>query len=419
MTQLLTPSTSRINELRANLRDTPGRMRLLAVLLVLLSLAAGITGAQAFATAQGALTRAQESSAQFVRAQTIATSLAQADAVATSTFLVGGLEPPEQRASYDQAVDRAVATLTAAARAQPADEAALTRLSVLIATYMGQVQSARANNRQGLPVGAEYLRQASAQLRTEALPLLAGVTAANAERAEQEFTLARVALVWVAITFPLELALAIFGLVWLARRTRRYLNVPVVAAQVIILVAFIGSLIVMSGISSTVADIKAGPYAQTQALAQARNAAFSAKSSESLALISRGSGQAFEKAWKDSAVEVESALDSANDRYSTELETSWAAYRGQHQEIVALDDQGLWDEAVARATAKTAKSSVSFRNFDEKTKLALTGNSEELTARLGAAGRGLTVATWLMFALGLVAAALIWQGLTRRIEEYR
>ena len=40
-----------------------------------------------------------------MRVQDIQTSLLRADALATNAFLVGGLEPAEQRAEYDEAID--------------------------------------------------------------------------------------------------------------------------------------------------------------------------------------------------------------------------------------------------------------------------------------------------------------------------
>ena len=51
--------------------------------------------------------------------------------------------------------------------------------------YVALIEDARANNRQGFPVGAQYQRTASATLRADALPLLDNLVAANAQRAEQ------------------------------------------------------------------------------------------------------------------------------------------------------------------------------------------------------------------------------------------
>ena len=52
------------------------------------------------------MNRAEADAAQLIRVQQIQTNLLIADATATNAFLVGGLEPPAQRAPYDQAMLR-------------------------------------------------------------------------------------------------------------------------------------------------------------------------------------------------------------------------------------------------------------------------------------------------------------------------
>ena len=99
--------------------------------------------------------------------QKIQTNLLSADATATNAFLVGGLEPPAQRASYDQAMTTPARLIAEAAQAQPADAEALAALNQELVSYAAAIEQARANNRQGLPVGAQYLRNASAQLRAD------------------------------------------------------------------------------------------------------------------------------------------------------------------------------------------------------------------------------------------------------------
>ena len=103
--------------------------------------------------------------------QTIETDLLVADANATNTFLVGGLESPQRRAAYDAALAEVAGLVSQAAQAQPADADALAALNAHVLDYAGLVEAARANNRQGLPVGAQYLRQASNGLRADALPV--------------------------------------------------------------------------------------------------------------------------------------------------------------------------------------------------------------------------------------------------------
>ncbi len=418
---------ARWHRARADVRQTPGRMRLVSAGLVVAGLLAALGGAQAFRTAQGALERADANAAQLVRLQLIQTSLVSADADATNAFLAGGLEPVEQRRNYDRAVQRASTQIAYAARAQPADGAALAALNTDLQDYTGQVQLARANNRQGLPVGAQYLRAASATLRVDALPLLDNLTSANEERARQEFSAARSSIAWLMVTYPLLLAAVGLALVWLARRTHRYLNVPLVGAGLVGLVALIGGLVVLGSMAGTVSDVRSGPYARARALADARVAAFDAKSNESLTLVSRGSGASFETTWQAAARKVDAELastssgEAATGRTATErAQAAWQQYARLHQEIRKLDDAGSWDQAVTKATSRAVDSANGrFDAFDTASDAGLRTAGQATTDQLRDAGRGLGAAGWLAALAGLAVAALAWWGLAQRIEEYR
>jgi hypothetical protein len=166
--------------------STPQRLRLLSLGVVVVGLVIGVVGALIFAYLASSLSRAKEDTAQLIRVQKIQSNLLSADATATNAFLVGGLEPPAQRAAYDQAMSSTSALIAEAAQAQPADGSALSALNQQVLSYAGTIEQARANNRQGLPVGAQYLRNASAQLRSDALPILDNLVAANSARATDE-----------------------------------------------------------------------------------------------------------------------------------------------------------------------------------------------------------------------------------------
>ena len=76
-----------------------------------------------------ALQRAESSTAQLIRVQEIQTNLLSADANATNAFLVGGLEPAEQRKAYDDEITETAQLIAEAADAEPADQAALSKLN--------------------------------------------------------------------------------------------------------------------------------------------------------------------------------------------------------------------------------------------------------------------------------------------------
>ena len=386
---------ARAQRTRRGAQDTPGRLRLVSAALIVVGLCVGLGAAQSFWAADGALARADANAAQLVRLQDIQTKLVRADADATNAFLVGGLEQPAQRRDYDQAIERASAQVAFAARAQPADGEVLAALSTSILTYTGMVEQARAINRQGLPLGAQYLRDGSAGLRADALPLMEALNKANEHRVAVEFANARTAR-------NLAIAAALVGLVVLA-----------------ILVV---SAVALGSVASAVKDVRTGSYAAARALASARIAAFDAKANESLTLISRGSGAAFETAWKAASGTTTSDLDVAVSVGGADagLPTSWTTYTALHQKIRALDDGGAWDKAVAAAVSRAAGSAnAAFDAFDNASEQRLTHAGDATSSGLRDAESELTFGAWLAVLAGILAASLAWWGLSQRIEEYR
>lgn len=408
--------------LRASLQETPGRMRWLASVGVAVALAFGLAGGQAFRSASGALDRAGANTDQLVRIQAIQTNLVQADADATNAFLVGGLEPPAQRADYLRAVGSATELIAEAAQHQPADGPALGALNQSLVAYASQIERARANNRQALPVGAQYLRDASANLRADARPILKNLVDANDKRVDAEFDNAGRAALWLVIVGLLALVVLALELVWLARRTRRYLNVPLAAGAVVVLVALVVGVVALTAVARSVDTVRTGVYAATLSTAKARIAAFDAKSNESLTLIARGSGDAFEKAWKDSDAAVRTELShlAGNPAYAGSGALPWPGYVGVHRQIRTLDAKGDWDGAVKLATGTGAKAgNGSFAAFDTASARQLSSLNAKVASRLDGAGTWLPVGGALGVLAGLLAAALAWRGFSHRLEEYR
>ena len=139
-----------------------------------------------------------------------------------------------------------------------------------------------------------------------------------------------------AIVAALGLAAVIVGQVWLARRFRRTVNRGLLASAIVLLLALSGGGVILLNLSTSVRAIESGSFTLVRAAADARIDANNAKSNESLALIARGSGAAFETAWKASADSVTQNL-SGLDR---SLTVQWATYMDVHSEIRELDDGG-------------------------------------------------------------------------------
>jgi hypothetical protein len=398
-------------------------MRVVAALAVVATLGFGLGAGQAFRSASGALQRAGADAAQVVRVQDIHTNLVRADAAATNAFLVGGLEPAAQRTAYDEAVTEASRLIAGAAQAQPADGAALAAVNTDLVAYAGGVEQARANNRQGLPVGAQYVTEASAALHAPggALAQLQLIATADTARVQQELDAAKRALLWLVLPGLLALVVLAGAMVWMARRTHRYVNLPLAGATVAVLVGLVAGWVVLAGVSNRVDEVRSGPYAAALATARARVAGFDAKAQESLTLIKRGSGGSFETQWQTLAAQVRSRSAEVSDITDTDL--GWADYARAHVALRRLDDSGRWEQAVAAATAPRATSPASttppFKAFDTATHDLLVSTSGEAATRLAAPGRWLVLAGALGLLLGLLAAAASWWGVTQRLQEYR
>ncbi|TDD18190.1 hypothetical protein E1218_26485 [Kribbella turkmenica] len=397
---------------------TPGRMRAFLILTAVMSVVFGLSAAQGFRQADGALTRAEANAAQLVRIQAIHTNLVSANADATNAFLVGGLEPPDQRRHFVDSLAGAARLIAEAATAQPADTAALGALNQTLITYDGLIEQARANNRQGLPIGSQYLRDANAVLQNDSLPLVKALVQANEERVDTEFDGIGQGNLWVVIAGLLTLVVFFVTLRWLARRTHRYVNVPIAAGAVLVLLTMVVGGVALSSASSKADETRSGAYDRTLALSRARIAAYDAKSNESLTLIARGSGDAFDKAYNASAAAVVEQLGKLNE---AGLRSQWNAYDQMHKEVRSQDTKGDWDEAVALAVGRTngANSVAAFTAFDTSSGDRLQATSGEVSTSLTDARDGLPPIGWLGLPIGIAAALLVAWGMSQRLEEYR
>jgi hypothetical protein len=396
--------------------STPQRLRLLSLGVVVAGLIVGLIGALTFGYLALSLSRAKADTAQLIRVQKIQSNLLSADATATNAFLVGGLEPPAQRAAYDEAMSSTSSLIAEAARAQPADGDALAALNEQVLDYAATIEQARANNRQGLPVGAQYLRNASAELRATTLPILDNLVSANAGRAADEMH-AGVGFV-VLVLALLVLGAVIAAQVWLARTFKRTINVGMIAAAAVLLLIVIGSLVAVLQLRGALNDISSGSLAAVNTAADTRIDANNAKSNESLTLIARGSGQAFEDAWKSSADAVGGNLTRLSDK--PELARQWQAYTDVHSEIRELDDGGQWDKAVAKATGSGKSSSNTvFGTFDSNLASYLDGVSLDASNSLADQQPIMIVSAILILLAGVAVALLGRWGVTERLKEYR
>lgn len=354
--------------------------------------------------------RAADNTEQLVRVQQIQSSLFRADALASNAFLVGGLEPTDQRAEYDAAIERVLRLIAAAADAQPADREALAELNVLVTAYATDIAQARDGNRLGLPVGAAYLTVAGDRLRTAALPIVVALVDANTARANDEMEGQHP--IWILL-----IGIGALAVLWwvnreIARRFRRRFNVGLgVAAAGLLLVTVVGVGFAANRSSSN-SEIQEGAYREAIAEASARTAANDAKANESRRLIQRGSGQGFEDAWV-------LAREIVDTNVSSDTRVLWDSYVAQHEQIVVLDEAGDWDAAVAKATTLLdGGSTVALNQFDAAAQQVVDTSSAQATDGLRSGGAAALVLMVLTVLIALMASAAATWGINERRKEY-
>jgi hypothetical protein len=390
--------------------DVPRLLNRLQVLGVATCVLFGVAAALLQLLAWQASGRAADNTEQLVRVQQIQSSLFRADALATNAFLVGGLENAEQRAEYDAALDQALRQIADAADAQPADRKVLADLNTDVAAYATLITQARDNNRQGFPIGSNYLQQAGAQLRAEAVPILQGLSDANTERATDEMGGQN--------TLPLFLVgLAAVAALWwvnrqLAKRFRRRVNVGVAVAALAITVVTLLAVVVSAGTSSKHDGLRDGSLTRAIDESAARTAANDAKAEESLRLIARGSGATAEPKWQEKAAVVD-------DKASRDTRLLWQDYVALHDEVVARDDEGDWNAAVEAATSTDSGSaSAALTAFDQASQEVVSEAAESTADSLRSGG----VVAWMLMIVtllaGLGAAATVAWGVGQRRKEY-
>jgi hypothetical protein len=159
---------------RLDLATTPGRLWLVLVGLVLLSLAwgalAAFTATRYAAAASSVVTTREPLS---LDAQRIYSRLSDANDAATTAFLTGGIEPAATMRRYLADISAAEAGIQSATAQGGADTGAaakdLNALAVNLPTYTQEIGNASADNRLALPLGAAYLREASGLMRNTLL----------------------------------------------------------------------------------------------------------------------------------------------------------------------------------------------------------------------------------------------------------
>jgi hypothetical protein len=418
-------------------RRTPGRLILITAGLLVLGLAAGAAGVTSVRQRTDLIDGVAASNGTLaVAAQELYRALSDADATVANAFLLGGAEPAPLRERYQSDVTAASAALVrlAGGVTDGPGAAAVEQIAAYLPVYTGLVETARSLNRQGLPIGSAYLREASGLLRQTLLPAAHDLYRAVSGRLTKARDRAS-AFPWLAL--PLGL-LTLGGLVaaqiFLARRTRRVFNVGLVLATVAGLTATLWLGAARTSAGSHLESSRYEGSTQVDLLVEARIAALQARGDEALTLVARGAGATFDSRFNEAMERLvgpdgQSGLLGQAVARTSDVQERYAIYeaiedvkrwRAIHQRVRELDDAGRNAEAAALAIGVYAASAGAlFGAVDADLADSIERASailDDEVAQAGDAFGGAAASLGALTVLLLLGAAV---GMTQRIMEYR
>ncbi|MDT7782470.1 MAG: hypothetical protein QOF58_889 [Pseudonocardiales bacterium] len=394
-------------------RSTPGRLSLIILVLAIAALASGALTTWSVNRQERALEDLATRSEPLAHAaQEVYRALQDADATAASAFLSGGLEPPQLRDRYEADIAQAQAALSVATASSPDLTATL---AAQLPVYTGLIETARTNNRQGFPVGAAYLREASGLMRTQLLPAAQELYRAETDRVagaqhEANFPWGSMS---VALAFVIALVLTQR---YLTRKTNRLLNVGLLIATGAAGLSLLWATTVSVLVINDVADSRTASE-KVDVLAQARIATLTARGEETLTLVARGAGQVYEKNFVEVSEKLEGQLDQAKRLDDTEAVDQamrhFRQWQQVHQRIREADDAGQYNDAVALIDNPY------FDSLDQDLVRAIGEARQDFSDEVAVARASLAGTVVGVLVLAVISAVGSTMGLWQRLKEYR
>jgi len=427
-----------VARLRQAAATPPGRLRAAGAVLAALVLLFGTVAVWQSAVRSRAAGQVVTASGPLSQdAAEIYRRLADADATAAAGFLLAGNEPAEVRARYQDDLATAARLIAeAAGRSGGSTESrsALAELNRQLPRCAGLVETARAVDRQGLPLGGAYLRYASDLMQGTVLPQAQRLADAESAGLDADHRAAG-AVPWVALALGV-LALAALGRyqVLLFRRTNRVFNPGLLGGSLAVLAA-LGWL--LAGTATASGDLSDGRLHGTQPLRRldaVRIEALQAHTAENLDLVARGSTDKYTKQW-DALVAAlagptrvpgslsglpADAPDGANGPLD-DARQQYQQWQDRHKDAAAKNAAGDYEAALQRTLTAggTDTADAAFRAADEKWAAAAKAEQDTFARATGGVDgvlAGQAVAAGVLSVLGAAAAL---RGIGRRLAEYR
>jgi hypothetical protein len=408
---------------------TPGRILTIGFVLAALVAACAFATSTTINDRQRALTTVLNHTEPLAfAAGQLYTTLSVADAAAATAFIAGA-EPQDVRQRYEQAITDASVAVTRASSGLTDEPMVLLlgRVNAQLAVYTGLVETARTNNRAGNPVGSSYLSEASALMQTQILPDAQRLYEETSRRVDAETTASTRIPAPVILVVLATLLFGAFANRWLARRTRRRVNIGFVAGgvAVLIMVVWVGTAIIIS-----TADSRSAKSTAAQSLKTVTSMAITAqqaRADETLSLIRRGDESVRKQSYYQRIDMMEQQLSDYLGREDAIDKTDLADAEQLLQRWRAADDRINAYVAVGNYQAATQvalgtgedDSTPAFDKLDAALTKGIEESRQQLRGDITNARRVLSGATVGAAVLSLVAAIAVALGLWPRMSEYR
>ncbi|UXA18547.1 protein kinase G-activating protein GlnX [Mycobacterium sp. SMC-4] len=408
---------------------TPGRILSIGLVLAALVVLSAFATSTTINDRQQALTTVLNHTEplSFAAGQ-LYTTLSVADAAAATAF-IAGTEPRAVRQRYEQAITDAAVAVTRASSGLTDEPMVqlLGRINARLAVYTGLVETARTNNRAGNPVGSSYLSEASAMMQQQILPDAQLLYEQTSGRVDAETTASTRIPTPVILVVVATLLFGVFANRWLAKRTRRRVNIGFVAGglAVLIMLMWVGTALIIS-----TGDSRSAKETAAESLKTVTNLAITAqqaRADETLSLIRRGDENVRKQSYYQRIemmqqqlaryLERDDAIDKTDLADAGQLLDRWRAADDRISAYIAVGNY----QAATQVALGTGEddSTPAFDKLDEALTKGIEQSRSQLRNEIVNARRVLSGATVGAAALSVVAAIAVALGIWPRLSEYR
>ncbi|WP_296107011.1 hypothetical protein [uncultured Corynebacterium sp.] len=442
----LVPALKVPGRMWAYLRTSPGRLTAMTTILVVAIVAAGGALTYASSTRQDQLNNLVKNTEPLSNAaQRLYGSLSVADSTATIGFLEGGVGSQSEDERYTTAIQTAsTALVEAGAGANSDDHEVLQLLAVVnqrLPIYTGLIAQARTNNREGNPIGASYLTEASAIMQNSIIPAASRLYTITSDRVRHQARSLTRPMWFPASGLLAAIILLVIAQLWLAALTNRRLNGGMLFATVAMTIALFWlaiSSIVIIAVGNADFNRASDPL---QELTASRISAQKARTDEALMLVRRSADQSsadFSTTVSDiqktlTRLKDDGTLDDADDQNtdkSSDTKPSDAlddaivaanSWKVSHQELANRIGRGDYSGAVNIAVGRdesTLNSERQFIQLDHSLRTLIQDTRSNLRTYLENSqdtSQNITRAVLILSVLSVVGVLI---GVRPRMQEY-